>query len=197
MLCLINHTITSGNAYDSILISSLCVYAINTNDHTFMDAATATQVYAAILAIYRSIILYHFYNPDDNSNYLCLVKDSCMKYMSALNPTPIGWIIKLMCYGKTITNESVSSNRAYWVDDTLRYQLVILPMIELKNHVRMNLEKASSYSLELTLCDSYHELPSIQLDNIIDLVSNKSIGYSFLTEPQNLWIHSGKNFIQK
>ena len=196
-------------SYESALLSALAMMSIQ-KDGVFRGPNETTQFYAALMASYRSLILYsgkHFPVHVESmggkqssliSNVRQLTEILMCHPEQGIEPGPMSWILNSFSYAKAICRETVMPGVCYWDDDILVFKNVHFSISDLCQMMSQLVSKTKdSLATLLFLRNEYtsNDFPTIPWNKLVDDIGDCTNGYSFLTEPQNEWIRTKENYL--
>ena len=202
-------------SYDCIFLNAIAIMSIK-DDSTYLSASDTTPIYAAILAVFKAVILNKakYFQIDEGTpsnfqeNVIHLVKEMLMHPSVGNVSGPISWILNSFAFARVIS-QNMKIGDMFWEDDTLNYGLLRVSLLDLQTMIQQLLVKAKRLLVSMFCCDGIDEnerndcegnssllfFPVIQWNAIYDDIQNKNRGYSFLNEPKNNWLISEKQHL--
>jgi hypothetical protein len=198
LLELAGQTYTS-HPYQCSLICTIAFMSLNP-DATFKQASQFTGIYAAILAVYKVLVIHKsMTQASDDVTQIGLAIQYTQQYLSHpeninSNPNVMSYVINVLSYAFTISRNSPVKGFIAWSEDVLIFRNVRLSMVDFRSAILQNYDDAERLLLCLCEVTSMNQLPLIPWETTIDDINNSSYNYSFITEPQNNYVESSKVF---
>jgi superfamily II DNA helicase RecQ len=184
--------------YECVLVCSLAYISVN-NDSTYKSAKHFTGTYAALLGIYKIIVIYRsMEEASDAKPVIELARMYTSAYLShpedMQSPNTLSYVINIFSYALVISKNSPSDGFIAWNGDVLVYENIRLSMIQFRSAILQNIVDAERLLLGLCEVRIMNQLPNIPWDSTYDNINNSDYNYSFLTEPRNKYTEVSKRF---
>lgn len=191
-------------SYECILLSALAIMSIK-HDATYAPPNDVTPFYAALIALFRALILFAARNfPVNRDGFLAnaaAYTDALMIHpTSSQRPGPMAWIFRTFSYAQVISQNTMQPGRCFWDNDVLVYRGAHFSMVKFRLMLSHFIAKAKALLADLLLLPSEHtglDIPMVQWDNLFDDLYDNSSGYSFLSDSRNKWLTDKNGFIYK
>ena len=185
----------NNHPYECALICMLAYSSVN-YDSTFKQPKYFTRTYAAILGVYKVLVInYCISQSTEYNTAMDLAMVAVPKYLShpadtSRRPNVMSYVINVFSYAFAITRNTPVSGFIGWKGQEVRYQTIHLTMTNLRYTIVETCTDAEKLLLWLCEVSTMSQLPIIPWDHIYDNIDNDSLGYSFITETKNSFISS-------
>jgi hypothetical protein len=189
----------NNHPYECALICMLAYSSVN-YDATFKQPKYFTRTYAAILGVYKVLVINYCISQSTVYNTaMDLAMVAVPKYLShpadtSRRPNVMSYVINVFSYAFAITRNTPVSGFIGWKGQEVRYQTIHLTMTNLRYTIVETCTDAEKLLLWLCEVSTMSQLPIIPWDHIYDNIDNDSLGYSFITEAKNSFISSSLSF---
>lgn len=202
LISLVDQQYTS-TPYECVLISAIACMSI-CPDLKYKSAENTTCTFAALLAVYKSLIIYVAINqtPDLTEKEKMTL---CIEYTERLlnhpgkkevAPSAMSWVIHTFSYATVVSASKQQKGHVSWSNDVITFRLIRFSMVGLRSAILTKVDEAQKLLLEMCECPSMKFLPQIPWSDVFDDECNTTACYSFLTEPKNKFVTENKNYHQ-
>jgi hypothetical protein len=145
----------SDQSYECIFLNAIAIFSIK-DDGTYLSATDTTPIYAAILAVYRGLVLYkanfspHLDSTDNEfqQNVISLTQE-LLTYPSVGSASgPISWILSSFAYANTLSKAEMKVGEMFWDNETLNYGVVRVSVMNLQHMILQTTFKQKDYSTQ-------------------------------------------------
>lgn len=199
LLSLVDQTYIAS-PFECLLISSISFMSLQ-HDLKYKTAENSTVTFAALLAVYKVIIIYKsFTEHSDQQQMIGLCKELTATYLSCpenvkKNPSAMSWVIQTFAYASIVSVNSTREGTIFWRNtNEIVFRGTSFTMIDFRTAIHNKVEQARVLLLNLCECDAFDNLPQIPWSTIYDDMNNDSNNYSFLSEPRNNFLSRGAAF---
>jgi superfamily II DNA helicase RecQ len=190
-------------SYECVLLSALAAMSIK-RDATYLPPNDVTTLYAALIAVFRALILFAARKyPVDRGGLLtntAILTDEMMIHPdSSRRPGAMAWIWHTFSYAKVISQNTMKPALCYWDNDVLVYRgTTNFSMLDFRLMLKHYITEAKSHIAKLLLLPDDHtglDIPTIHWGKMVDDLHDTRPGYSFLSDSRNEWITEKENFV--
>ena len=175
--------------YECALICALAYDSIS-ETLQYKSAHTFACNFSAFMGIYKVLILYVSLTAAQEESIMETIKDLVIKCINHPNshcryPSPMSWMIKLYNYAKEITVNTSKEGSIDWMDDTMLFDRIRLPMTDFKLAILTKIQNLTDLLCSLCNVMRKEDLPTIPWDITHDDMDNTTTHYSFLNDTRN------------
>lgn len=194
----------NNDPHECTLICILSFMSLE-RDLTYKSAKNSTTIFAAILRVYKALVIYQC-KPTITANNRAIekCKELTAKYLTfpedvRCSPSAMSWVIQMFRYAARVANDYTEEGTIYWRNSTeISFRGICFTMVDFRTAVHNKIEKAKVMLLKLCECETMNKLPAIYWSSICDNMNDgTNDNYSFVYEKRNNFVARSREFNQQ